>query len=103
MAMKKKGLKARWMAALTGGKYKQGKGQLKVEQKNGKSALYCCLGVLCDISPAVAKRNTCGVVLESVAFDYVGISRKEMNQLVSLNDDGGNGFKRIANWIEKNL
>lgn len=103
MAMKKKGLKARWMAALTGGKYKQGRGQLKVEQKHGKGALYCCLGVLCDISPAVAARNDCGVVLALVAREYVGISLAEMNQLVDLNDGGDNGFKRIANWIEKNL
>lgn len=36
-------VKAKWLAALRSGKYKQVKSNLK---KNGK---FCCLGVLCDL------------------------------------------------------
>lgn len=36
-------IKAKWIAALRSGKYKQGTGQLKQEDR------FCCLGVLCDL------------------------------------------------------
>lgn len=37
-------VKQSWLRALTSGRFKQGRGQLKTE--NGK---YCCLGVLCEL------------------------------------------------------
>jgi hypothetical protein len=36
-------VKARWVAALRSGEYKQGKGALRLNNK------FCCLGVLCDL------------------------------------------------------
>ena len=36
-------IKAKWVAALRSGEYKQGRGQLRSED------LFCCLGVLCDL------------------------------------------------------
>lgn len=38
-----KKVKKMWIAALTSGKYKQGKGQLRSGNK------FCCLGVLCNL------------------------------------------------------
>src|SRR3954462_15269222 len=38
----------RWLARLRSGKYKQGRGFLKVVRKDGEIG-YCCLGLLCDI------------------------------------------------------
>lgn len=40
----KPGIKRRWIEALTSGKYKQGRDQLKSPESE-----YCCLGVLCDL------------------------------------------------------
>lgn len=40
-------IKAQWTEALRSGKYKQGQGKL---QEKGQ---YCCLGVLCELSPVV--------------------------------------------------
>jgi hypothetical protein len=37
-------VKARWVAALRSGEYKQGAGQLRTAQQ-----AFCCLGVLCDL------------------------------------------------------
>lgn len=100
MAMKK-ALKAKWVAALRSGKFKQGEGQLRL---NGK---HCCLGVLCEISPAVAKRNANrwpdGETFLSEACEYAGFDTHQENELVKLNDTKKFSFKRIATWIEKNL
>lgn len=41
-------IKARWVAALRSGQYRQGKGRLCCEMGGGSS--YCCLGVLCEIA-----------------------------------------------------
>lgn len=41
-------LKARWIAALTSGEYKQGMAALAIAHDDG-SRTYCCLGVLCDL------------------------------------------------------
>lgn len=41
--------KAKWVAALTGGEYKQGTGCLEQRKKKTNQASFCCLGVLCDL------------------------------------------------------
>jgi hypothetical protein len=38
-------IKAKWVAALRSGEYKQGRSKLRDEHDN-----YCCLGVLCDLA-----------------------------------------------------
>jgi hypothetical protein len=103
MAMKK-GLKARWVAALRSGKYKQGYGELKHENKQDNLE-FCCLGVLREISPAVAVRNGDNSgSLEPETLKYTGISPEQQTQLIEMNDEvAGYGFKRIATYIEKNL
>ncbi len=103
MAMKK-GLKARWVAALRSGEYQQHKAGSLVSEE-GES--FCCLGVLREISPAVAKahansNNVC--YLSDSALRYAGFTHEDQKHLSELNDNGPrNNFKRIANYIEKNL
>lgn len=41
-------VKAKWIAALRSGNYKQAKHRLRIEHTDG-SASYCCLGVLCEL------------------------------------------------------
>lgn len=99
----KKALKAKWVAALRSGEYKQTTGQLVHESVRGNLS-YCCLGVLCEISPRVKELNTYhDTILGDRAVDYAGFTMSQSNLLQSMNDDGGNGFKRIATYIEKNL
>jgi hypothetical protein len=104
MAMKK-GLKARWVAALRSGKYKQCKdGRLDLLEEGVVS--YCCLGVLCEISPAVAKAHAGNSLnyLSAKALEYAGLTDRQQVTLSEMNDDvARNNFKRIATYIEKNL
>jgi hypothetical protein len=56
-------VKAKWVAALLSGEYKQGKGWLRSRQDD-----YCCLGVLCDLARAD------GVGYWSLTADKTGVS-----------------------------
>lgn len=55
-------VKARWVAALQSGKYKQAKGVLRQIDEAGNTLGFCCLGVLCNLHaeshPAVAAGQT---------------------------------------------
>lgn len=42
-------VKAMWVAALRSGKYTQGKGTLRLQNKETGECKHCCLGVLCDL------------------------------------------------------
>lgn len=45
-------LKEKWVAALRSGKYKQGELRLRHKSdRDGEPDRFCCLGVLCDVSP----------------------------------------------------
>lgn len=111
--------KKRWLEALRGDEYKQGKGKLKMT--NGE-AKFCCLGVLCDIvqeDMGIAWTEHKGAYPDSPTlhlFDggmhylpyqvsqYVGIDQTlyPINKLASLNDEGET-FEFIANVIEKEM
>jgi hypothetical protein len=105
MAMKK-GLKARWVAALRSGKYKQCKdGRLELLEEEGVVS-YCCLGVLREISPAVKRRHAGQSLnyLSGTALAYARLTDEQQVTLSEMNDDvARNNFKRIATYIEKNL
>lgn len=114
-------IKAMWIEALRGGKYKQCRGDLHKVGKNGGKGSYCCLGVLCDLHrkekgqkwyksetgdqlylgeadelPAdVAK----WAGLDSVNGSYYGGCRS----LIVDNDDEKHSFKHIADTIENNF
>jgi hypothetical protein len=105
--------KARWIAALRSGKYKQGDGRLY----SAEDDTYCCLGVASRIAG-----NTCKTMRDHGNLDSDALARgvpkalciigdnrhsRLVNQLVAMNDgtDGfvKHSFSRIATWIEKNL
>jgi len=46
-------IKAEWISALRSGEYEQGKGRLATTDLDTRVTSYCCLGVLCEISPVV--------------------------------------------------
>jgi hypothetical protein len=97
----KKALKARWVKALRSGKFEQVAGGLKDEEGG-----YCCLGVLCAISPAVATRvGKCwenDTLLSDSALEYAGFDDGKQGELATKNDTG-QSFGRIATYIEKYL
>lgn len=105
-------VKAQWVAELRSGKYVQGKGAL---QSNGS---FCCLGVLCSISPANAVLrdgymcydNQVNYLPQSV-IDWAGLDGRNPTVRVSDDDvfplaylnDTGRTFDQIADIIEENL
>ena len=102
----KAALKAKWVAALRSGKYRQCRGQLQLTGPDGGES-FCCLGVLREISPAVRRRVDNHQTLGIAAFTYAGFSSDQENYLIYRNDGVGGykpfSFRRIATWVEKNL
>lgn len=109
-----KKVKKMWIAALTSGKYEQGKGQLRNE--NNK---FCCLGVLCNLHaqahPEIAAKQTRpGKYMGEDSFlpyevrEWAGLDSDdggyvvcdENATLVERNDDGFS-FRKIAKIIQE--
>ena len=110
-----------WIEALRSGQYEQGSGNLKQIRSSAKE-LYCCLGVLCDVSnlkewfatgdmantfkygdvdleeglvpPEV--RDWAGLTEYAVDWDSVHFEES----LAAKNDDKGWSFEQIADWLE---
>ncbi|BAU40152.1 hypothetical protein [Ralstonia phage RSP15] len=75
-------IKAKWLAALRSGEYKQGQEQLRDDQNN-----FCCLGVLCNIhaqeNPDFAARQK-----KTTAYDgEQGLLPKVVSKWAKLDDD----------------
>lgn len=97
----------KWIAALRGGEYVQGKSRL---QHNSK---FCCLGVFCEVIgvPTKGKRPDGAVlydfgylVLEAtLSLDVERLYKIDVNTLISLNDAKGASFSEIADYIEQNI
>jgi len=110
-----------WLDALLSGEFVQGAGSLLAQQPNGTEK-HCCLGVACDIS-GVAPRNMNNrrfwnvEVIEDVRIpenvrvfnnnwsekinavrDWLGISRKLVNEAINMNDSG-QSFTEIADFF----
>lgn len=120
-------IKARWVAALRSGEYKQGRHRLKRRREHQKSE-YCCLGVLCEIAvqdgvikppekiedegfPGSAyKYEGDKFSLGPRVQEWAGIESnpavKDPNghwsSLADMNDDGAS-FEEIADVIERQL
>ena len=101
----KKGLKARWIAALRSGKYQQGAGALRDADNR-----FCCLGVLCDIVESRGWRQTVpgswhfhdentGHTDCAYAPAWV-LSIEKQIALANMNDRDGKTFAEIADYIE---
>lgn len=90
-------LKAKWIAALRSGKFKQGRGQLR------KGNEYCCLGVLCKVAriPISASGESAG----KSGYKLIDrrISSKASETLWRMNDHQMASFSQIADYIEANL
>lgn len=100
-------LKSKWLDALRGGEYKQGKDYLR-----GKEDTFCCLGVLCDVlGVGKWKKN---VFVSNSGEEYIstlyprdfgcelGISSLTQSKLIKMNDTGSS-FTEIASYIEETL
>lgn len=115
-------LKAKWVAALRSGDYKQTKGALKkiIYTYNRGSFVekeeyaFCCLGVLCDIVDRSKWRNS---EFDSIIYEFSdehsssinirGPLRQEigesiLNYTLNMNDSYSFNFHKIADWIEEN-
>lgn len=81
-------IKAKWVAALRGGKYKQGEGCL-----NDGNGGFCCLGVLCDVQGVewVPEQGVMGISTfsdpvfpEKGTYVEVGVLPSKIRELVQL-------------------
>lgn len=115
-----KEIKAKWLTALRGGKYKQGSGFLRISQ-DGVEDRFCCLGVLCDLAvkagvTAVLNENyetsygrnydTSTAVLPFHVQEWAGLSSKAGSydggeRSLTGDNDGGMTFAQIADIIER--
>lgn len=102
-------VKAKWVAALRSGKYKQARGRLrKINAKTGE-ARHCCLGVLCELYVEETGKTTNmdrGTPLSPVVF-WAGLDGACANlpggSNLAVKNDKGASFAQIANIIESNL
>lgn len=96
-----KTLKNKWIKALESGKYKKGRGALKLYNK------YCCLGVLADIC-GLRIDNTIKLeekedLLCPAVLNKIGLTNNEQRTLVVLNDNTPTFSMKVVPWIKKNL
>ena len=119
-------LKAKWIAALRSGEYKQGKNRLHSNEDNS----FCCLGVLCEVAgykkenvnhiPSFGHVDDSGNVYYIPSFghcaisipnEFFGFTFKEgvdspRDKVMAFNDAEGKqhkGFKGLATYIEKHF
>jgi hypothetical protein len=90
-------IKDKWIAALTNGEYKQGKGYLRLGDT------YCCLGVLCEILGW--KLSKISNAMDKYKRLTALLGGDETRNLQRLNDawDNPSSFKHIARYIKKNI
>jgi hypothetical protein len=89
-------LKKQWVKALRSGKYKQGTGQLS--RGRGKSATYCCLGVLNKIAGTRFKGYLADLSDGDGQPRLLTFNRQI--DLQDMNDEQGLSFKEIANYVQ---
>ena len=102
-------LKAKWVAALRSGRYKQGDGLLR-----SRNDEYCCLGVLCDVydpSRWGDKPDYSGYTWDDHDHSKTtlppsmrdAIGHIVIDHLMKMNDVYDDTFDKIATYIEINL
>ena len=102
-------LRDKWIAVLTSGDYRQGRGALVTITTLGLT--YCCLGVLRDIANLEDGRSAYddGQSLTSEQLGEYGLKLVDHHHLVTLNDGDVTRkikvqtFNQIATWIGENL
>lgn len=126
-------VKAKWVAALRSGEYKQARGYLRVAKTVDGASGFCCLGVLCDLAvkegvieapmeedgiyvfgPNKETKTLPGVVTDwaeledespevMVDGEEVELARLNDTGLDLMDDLGRWSFEQIADTIEENL
>lgn len=116
----KEEIKEKWVAALRSGDYQQGTGYL--HRTDGGQDQYCCLGVLCELAIAdgipvdVHKVPTGGYYqyggkdsfLPREVIAWAGMEGNDDPEVhedgsLSILNDTGHSFAKIADLIEENL
>lgn len=112
-------IKAKWVAALRSGEYKQGRGCLAIRDMKGTIS-HCCLGVLCELA---VQENVIRKPLSEMhivyAFEdkilpdkvrvWAGLNSNDpwiggdVQALITQVNDKGVPFEHIANLIEDYL
>lgn len=93
-----KKIKEDWITALRCGEYKQGTGLLCDSNILGNH-VFCCLGVLADITGIETSSDGMLDSLDS----FLLLSEIDQNTLIRLNDDIKLNFNQIADWISDNI
>lgn len=111
-------VKQRWLNALRGGDYKQGRYTLRRPGNTVSEDTYCCLGVLCDVvdssrwisqswdgepSPFAYGHSGNSHSLDDEAMTIAGVNDDDVEILMNLNDFQLRSFGEIANYVEANL
>lgn len=106
-------VKKQWLTELKSGEYIQSKMYLKQVNKN--KIVYCCLGVLCELSDGrwdngifhlsggAGQNYSSDELLPTSLRESLGITSIEEGTLTSMNDSGEHDFEDIADWIDENL
>lgn len=98
-------IKKRWLSALRGGAYQQGKRYLRIGSQ------HCCLGVLCE---AMGQSGSLAMYSDQAIYEYggmmsyprpsilikSGLSNEDMGILSEANDRHEWTFQEIADWVE---
>lgn len=112
-----------WLEALRSGEYVQGKEALSSDTNVDGVHPYCCLGILCEVSPDIdLMRNDNGDAyveeiknqpdfggLTQKMLPMVGLTSSEQVLLANMNDGSGHfeddprTFTEIADWIEQHV
>lgn len=92
-----KELKRKWVEALRSGKYEQGHGALRKDDK------FCCLGVLCDVVDPNGWSEDCYWRGEYALPPSHVLGNLTASDLVYLNDEKNLSFEQIADYIEKHI
>lgn len=93
-------VKQEWIKALRSGEYKQTWEVLRC------GTAYCCLGVLCDLDAkfrGTEFQTEADISLPSEMLERFGLAASEEGDLMDRNDRMMWSFKKIADYIEKNL
>ncbi len=99
-------VKAKWIAALKSGKYKQGRDRLR-----GPKDKFCCLGVLCDVIDSTKwVKEPDGYSFMDRAWFFpdelcVQYDLPQVKTIVlsRMNDTERKPFSEIAHYIEENM
>jgi len=86
-----KKLKAKWIAALRSGRFKQHRNQLTGDAPGA----YCCLGVLSRLLNPRTRKS----LLDYPPYEV--LSKQDQFRLAGLNDDHGYDFKQIATYVKQ--